>query len=135
MATSPTARTYSPRPRRSHRKAGRQPAAGRRARRGRRPGVKASAGSLFGSAYPDFLAEFVPEAVRPVLASLPGLCRVPLVLVYVQQFVVNDVSRILAGRWGPSEYLDGTVGAEDRVLLEEHLGALPALLRQLKFAR
>jgi hypothetical protein len=40
------------------------------------------------------------------------------------------VPRMLDGRWRTSEYLDGTVGAEDRVLLEEHLGALPALLRR-----
>jgi RNA polymerase sigma-70 factor, ECF subfamily len=43
----------------------------------------------------DFLAGFGPEDVRAVLLRLPGLYRVPLVLVYMDGFLAKEVARML----------------------------------------
>jgi RNA polymerase sigma-70 factor (ECF subfamily) len=43
----------------------------------------------------DFLAEFGPEDVRAVVARLPVMYRVPLVLVYMEGFLVREVAEIL----------------------------------------
>ena len=43
----------------------------------------------------DFLEEFGPEDVRAVLLRLPPLYRLPLVLVYMDGFLVKEVARML----------------------------------------
>jgi RNA polymerase sigma-70 factor, ECF subfamily len=43
----------------------------------------------------DFLEQFGPEDVRAVLARLPERYRIPLVLVYVDDFSTKEVARLL----------------------------------------
>lgn len=43
----------------------------------------------------DFLEQFGAEDVRAVLARLPNLYRIPLVLVYVNDFATKEVARML----------------------------------------
>ena len=43
----------------------------------------------------DFLHEFGPEDVQAVLLRLPALYRVPLVLVYMDGFLVKEAARML----------------------------------------
>lgn len=43
----------------------------------------------------DFLEQFGPEDVRAVLTRLPDRYRVPLVLVYVDEFATKEVARLL----------------------------------------
>jgi RNA polymerase sigma-70 factor, ECF subfamily len=43
----------------------------------------------------DFLAEFGPEDVRAVLLRLPELYRVPLVLVYMDGFLVRELAEMI----------------------------------------
>jgi RNA polymerase sigma-70 factor (ECF subfamily) len=43
----------------------------------------------------DFLEQFGPEDVRAVLSRLPDRYRIPLVLVYVDDFATKEVARLL----------------------------------------
>ena len=43
----------------------------------------------------DFLAEFGPEDVRAVLLRLPGIYRVPLVLVYMDGFLARELAEMV----------------------------------------
>jgi RNA polymerase sigma-70 factor (ECF subfamily) len=65
----------------------------------------------------DFLAGFGPEDVRAVLLRLPELYRIPLVLVYMDGYLVKEVARML-------DVPLGTVLARlhrGRKLFEKHL--------------
>ncbi|MGH3660029.1 MAG: RNA polymerase sigma factor, partial [Micromonosporaceae bacterium] len=48
----------------------------------------------------DFLSEFGPEDVRAVLLRLPGLYRIPLVLVYMDGYLAREVAQMLGAPLG-----------------------------------